>query len=220
MVGSLSHGIKGLLTGIDSGMYLLGTGLEKKNADRTQEGLELVRQTVGRLKKMVLDILFYAKDRELKQETIDVRAFADDIIGTMEAKIASRGIALQTEFQEPLGTFGIDTGFLLQALINIIENAVDACTTDPTKPTHTIFFGVVPENEVVRIEIRDDGIGMDQETRERMFNLFFSSKGKAGTGLGLFITKKIVDQHGGSISVESEKGKGTRIRIRIPRTPP
>ena len=64
--------------------------------------------------------------------------------------------------------------------------------------------------------VEDNGIGMDQETREKIFSLFFSSKGIKGTGLGLFISNKIVDKHGGTIDVDSEQGRGTRFVIRLP----
>jgi signal transduction histidine kinase len=66
------------------------------------------------------------------------------------------------------------------------------------------------------IEVEDNGIGMDRETREKIFSLFFSSKGIKGTGLGLFISNKIVDKHGGTIDVESAVGKGTRFLVRVP----
>jgi signal transduction histidine kinase len=66
------------------------------------------------------------------------------------------------------------------------------------------------------IEVEDNGLGMDQETREKIFSLFFSSKGIKGTGLGLFISNKIVDKHGGTIEVESEPGRGTRFLVRVP----
>ena len=64
--------------------------------------------------------------------------------------------------------------------------------------------------------LEDNGIGMDRETREKLFSLFFSSKGIKGTGLGLFISNKIVDKHGGSIRVDSEPGRGTRFLVRLP----
>jgi signal transduction histidine kinase len=66
------------------------------------------------------------------------------------------------------------------------------------------------------LEIEDNGIGMDRGTRDRAFSLFFSSKGLKGTGLGLFISNKIVDKHGGEITVDSEPGHGTRFVIRLP----
>ncbi|MDH3886090.1 MAG: HAMP domain-containing histidine kinase, partial [Desulfobacterales bacterium] len=69
-------------------------------------------------------------------------------------------------------------------------------------------------------EINDNGIGMDRETRESLFTLFFSSKGNKGTGLGLFIADKIIDQHGGKISVESKPGRGSSFKIEIPKRIP
>jgi len=217
MAGSLSHGIKGLLTGLDSGMYLLDTGIEKQNRDRTREGLEVVKQTVDRLKKTVLDVLFYAKDRELKKEIVEAAEFAEDVARMVEPKISSRGIEFVREFSRPLGSFSIDAGLLIQALVNIFDNALEACLEDRSKPSHAIVFRVAADEHRVTMEIRDDGIGMDAKTQENLFTLFFSSKGKQGTGLGLFITRKIVQQHGGDITVQSILGQGTRIQVRTPR---
>jgi signal transduction histidine kinase len=74
------------------------------------------------------------------------------------------------------------------------------------------------EGDDAVFEIEDNGIGMDRETQERMFSLFFSSKGTEGTGLGLFTANKVVEKHHGRIQVESRPGEGTRFAIRIPRT--
>jgi signal transduction histidine kinase len=68
----------------------------------------------------------------------------------------------------------------------------------------------------ILIDVEDNGLGMDQETREKIFSLFFSSKGIKGTGLGLFISNKIVDKHGGTIEVDSEQGRGTCFKVRLP----
>jgi len=71
----------------------------------------------------------------------------------------------------------------------------------------------------VVIDVSDDGIGMDEETRDKAFSMFFSSKGTEGTGLGLFIANKIVTQHGGTIAIRSALGEGTRFTVRLPRRP-
>jgi len=218
LVGSLSHGIKGMLTGLDSGMYLLDSGIEAENAARTLEGLEVVKQTANRLKKMVLDILFYAKDRPLKKEKMDVLEFAQDVARTVGPKITSRGVEFIKVFEDPLDASEFDAGFLIQALVNIFENALEACGEDKSKTSHTIRFQVSSDSKEIRFRIRDDGIGMDLETQKQMFQLFFSSKGEKGTGLGLFIAHKIIDQHGGTIEVRSTPGEGTEMLIRIPRS--
>ena len=79
MIGSISHGIKGLLTGLDGGIYLLDSGFAQKNEVRIKEGWDVVKLTVERIRKMVMDILFYAKERDLRLERIDIRNFIEEI---------------------------------------------------------------------------------------------------------------------------------------------
>ena len=94
---------------------------------------------------------------------------------------------------------------------------MDACAEDDTKPEHHVVLKVTADADAVRFEVADDGMGMDQETREKMFTLFFSSKGSRGTGLGLFISNQVIERHGGTISVTSEPGTGTSILVTMPR---
>ncbi len=217
MIGSLSHGIKGLLTGLDSGMYLINSGMAKENGQRTKEGLQIVKETTERLKKVVLDILFYAKEREFKKERVPVKAFADDLSKVVEARIQSHGIAFRKDFKDGMGELAIDVNFMIQALINVFENAISACIDDKREARdHEIVLSVHPENGRVCFAITDNGIGMDDETRKNMFNLFFSTRGSKGTGLGLFITRKIIEDHGGEIRVESTPGEGTIVSVYIP----
>ena len=89
-------------------------------------------------------------------------------------------------------------------LVNILENSFDACRLDKVKPAHTVHFRVWETMDHILFEIQDNGIGMDRETREKLFSMFFSSKGMEGTGLGLFIANKIAVKHMGKISVESK----------------
>ncbi|MBW1695862.1 MAG: response regulator [Deltaproteobacteria bacterium] len=216
MVGSVSHGIKGLITGLEGGVYVLDSGFAKDDKERIREGYELVKETVDRIKKLVLDLLFYAKDKELKKEPIEILNFADDVAKVVAPKAESEGIKFVKDFDTSLGTFEVDPGMLSTALINILENAVDACIEDTAKESHEIRFSVRAEKEHVVFSIQDNGIGMDKKTKENMFSLFFSAKGKKGTGLGLFIAKKIIQEHGGIITVESTRGKGSRFEVKIP----
>jgi len=216
LIGSVSHGIKGLLTGLDGGLYLLDSGLSKQDNQQIKEGLDITKQMVARIRNMVLDILFYAKDRELNREQIDVKAFAQDVAGVIEPKLKNQSIEFTKKFRQPLGTFNVDSGFLHSAIVNILENAIDACIDDSVKSDHRITFVVEKFKDDILFEITDNGIGMDEKTVSQIFNMFFSAKGKQGTGLGLFITQRIVKQHGGNIQVESAKGKGTTLKVRIP----
>ena len=220
MIGSISHGIKGLLAGLDGGMYLMNSGFDREDPGKVQEGWDVVKLMVERIRKMVLDILYYAKERDLKWERVDVLGFAEEVAKVLEPKIRSQGIALVRDFDPAVGAAEIDPGAVHSALVNILENAVDACLKERTRPSHTIKFGVHPEDDHIVFTVQDDGIGMDAHMREKIFDLFYSAKGKQGTGLGLFISGKIIGQHGGRITVSSAPGQGARFSIRIPKTPP
>ena len=216
-IGSISHGIKSLLAGLDGGIYLVETGLEREKPERVKEGWEDVTTIVNRIRKLVHDILFFAKERELKWDRVDVISFADDVAATVEPKIRAKNIEFAYKFDPSLGEFEIDSGVLRLALINILENALDACAEDEAKKSHQIFFNVEQEEQQIIFEVKDNGIGMDRESRENLFTLFFSSKGNKGTGLGLFIADKIIDQHGGRISVKSNPGQGSSFKITVPK---
>jgi signal transduction histidine kinase len=220
MIGSISHGIKGLLTGLDGGIYLLDSGFAKKNDDQIKEGWDVIKLTVERIRKMVSDILFYAKERDLRRERIDVRNFVEEIAKELNPKLKDQKIRLEVDFGTNLGEFEIDATYVHSALLNIIENATDACLRDQTKQSHKIIFAASKDEEIITFEITDNGIGMDGETQDKIFTPFFSSKGTKGTGLGLFIANTIIKQHGGDINVKSRIGQGTRFQIRIPRRAP
>jgi len=220
LISSVSHGVKGLLTGMDGGIYMLRSGLRKEDTSLIEEGMEIVRQMGMRLRKQVLDILYYAKTRELQTENVEVLAFVESVANTVAPKAETVGVAFVRMFDPSPGIMEIDPDVATAALVNILENAIDACGEDKDKPGHQVVFTVKGEPDAVLFEIQDDGIGMDRETREKMFTLFFSSKGNKGTGLGLFIAHKMVEQHGGHISVDSEPGKGSRFCIRLPRIQP
>ena len=219
-ISSISHGIKGMLTGLDGGMYLLDSGITKDDQDQLKEGWEIVKQMVDRIRKMVLDILFYAKERELKTEKVDVLNFTRDVASVVEPKIKEKQIEFVQNFEKSLGEFEIDPGFVRSAIINILENAIDACIKQSSKNYHKIVFEVKRDKNDIRFDVHDTGIGMDSDTRKKVFDLFFSSKGSQGTGLGLFIANKVIGQHGGSIEVASTPGHGSHFCIRLPKKLP
>jgi signal transduction histidine kinase len=217
MIGSISHGIKGLLTGLDGGMYLLESGLSKQDETKIEEGWETVKIMVERIRKMVLDILFYAKKRDLQWEQVDVTGFAQEVARMMAVKIEKLPINLTCDIEATMGACKIDPGYVHAALMNIFENAIDACQRRDDCTRHDLRFCVWTQNDQIKFSVRDTGIGMDQKTLSNLFTVFFSSKGRKGTGLGLFIANKIVEQHGGSIQVSSKPGQGSCFTITIPR---
>ena len=217
MIGSISHGIKGLLTRLDGGIYLMESAHENQKFDEIGEGLCILKETVNRIKKMVLDILYSAKERKLNLEKTDVAEFAADVAEVIEQKIKKSKIEFHRDFGSGNIECEMDAKYIHSALINILDNAVDACLADRTQSSHKIVFKVDQDNENLIFEIKDSGIGMDLKTREKIFNLFYSSKGSKGTGFGLFIADSIIKQHHGRINLNSAVGKGTHFNIKIPK---
>ena len=220
MLGSMSHGVKGMLTALDGGIYQMETGIAKNDIERTTKAFDQMKSMAERIRKMVLDILNYAKSRELQYKITDIRELAKTIIETVEPNSIKNGVQLEVNVPVSLGSFSVDPNWLESALINFMENAIDACIIDQTKTEHTVKFKVFEiEPDQICFVINDNGLGMDRETQEKMFTLFFTSKGSQGTGLGLFIANRVIKQHGGSIEVESKPQKGSRFQICLPRLP-
>lgn len=216
MLGSMSHGVKGLLMGLDGGMYRVESGLRRGDMDKIRSGWEVVRHRVERIRKMVLDILYYAKSREVDLSELPVAGFAEELAGIVEAKAVAAGIGFERDFSGAQGHFQADHTALTSAMLNFLENAVDACLGDAPGKTHRVRFGARTEEACVVFEVEDNGLGLDREAREKMFTLFFSSKGSKGTGIGLFISNTVIREHHGSIEVESSPGQGTRFTVTLP----
>ncbi len=217
LVGSISHGIKGLLTGLDGGMYLMSSGFEMNKPERVQEGWQMIRRNVGQIRNVVLDLLYVAKEREAAWEVVAVRDLVKNVARTLKKKAEDLQIRLETDLQRDAGECELDVKSFQAALVNLLENALDACRVDHHKKEHAVRLRLFSDAEDAVFEVEDNGIGIDRETRERMFSLFFSSKGTEGTGLGLFIANKVIEKHRGRIQVESRPGEGTRFTVRIPK---
>ena len=218
LVGSISHGLKGLLNGLTGGMYLLDSGIEKEDRQRIRNGCEMVQRNLARIRNMVSDILYYAKERDPKWEEISAVELAKEVCGLMEKRAASQGVELVCSCEPAAGTIEADRSAVRSMLVNILENSIDACRVDENRSGHRVQCRLEGFEREVLFEIEDNGIGMDRETRENAFSLFFSSKGMEGTGLGLFIANRIAQAHGGGIEVTSQLGVGTRFVVKLPRT--
>ena len=185
MIGSVSHGMKGLLTSLDGGLYLVSSGLKKKNFRRVEEGCQAAQETVQRIRKMVLDVLYYAKERELKRVSVRIADFAEDLVRVIQPRIDGCGIRLACHFENTTGTMQVDADYLQAALVNILENAVDACLKDHRMPTHRIDFSITEPGDEIVFSIADDGIGMDRDSLRPDFQPFLLYQGEKGYRFGI-----------------------------------
>jgi PAS domain S-box-containing protein len=217
LISSVSHGIKGLLNGLDGGMYLVNTGMKKDDPERLKKGWEMVERNVDRIRSQVLNILYHAKERVPDYESLEVAGVCRDVAAIVEAKAVQLNVALELSIDDDVGEMEADPHAMRSLLVNLMENSLDACRVDTKEVDHRVELKVTGDDNTVVIEISDNGIGMDRETRDKAFSLFFSSKGAKGTGLGLFVANKIAKAHNGRIALETELGKRTCFILSIPR---
>ena len=215
LISSISHGIKGLLNGLDGGIYLVNTGLKKNDRERIDQGWEIASRNIRRIRSMVMDILYYAKDSEVEWEDISVKELMEEICENFSDRAKRNKIDYICEIDPEAEKLEADRNAIRSLLLNLLDNSLDACRIDTKKNLHSVTLKVIRKSNVILFEVSDNGIGMDRESKEKAFSLFFSSKGAGGTGLGLFIANKIAEAHGGSITIESEEGKGSKFTVSL-----
>ncbi|MEZ4550353.1 MAG: HAMP domain-containing sensor histidine kinase [Desulfobacterales bacterium] len=208
------------ITGLDAGLYHIDRGFYRNIPGRIEEGLEVATLMVERIRKLILDVLYYAKPRELNLSMTDVDDLIDEVGRQVRPKMGARNIDFTFSAAPDAGEFEVDREIFHSILINLLENAMEACM-DP-QPDHRfrITLHGAPHGDQIKFEVRDNGMGMDLDQQPPIFSKFFTTKGKKGTGLGLFIANQVVRQHGGEIQVTSTPANGSVFTIRMPKKVP
>jgi signal transduction histidine kinase len=215
-VAGLAHGIKNLITGLEGGMYMLKSGVEKGAADRMVTGMDMLERNLVRIALFVRQFLSFSKGREIKVASIDPARVADEVVELYAARAKEHNITLVHEKREPVGRADLDFEGMHEALTNLVGNAIDACRMSEN-PANRVVVRTMDLDDAIIYEVEDDGVGMDYEVKQKVFTNFFTTKGTGGTGLGLLTTKKIIQEHGGRITMASEPGKGSVFRVILPR---
>ena len=217
-VAGLSHTIKNIAGGLDGGMFVLQKGIELQDAEYLNQGWDLVRGNVDRIKTLSLDLLNFSKTDRLEYREVHPEKPAREVIALMNARAADHGMTLALDSAENLPPVRMDPEGVHRCLLNLVTNAIDACLdTDPEKNRQIITISIdATEQQEVRYRVSDTCCGMDEETRRRLFQRFFTTKGDQGTGIGLMLTRTIVHRHSGTIAVSSTPGQGSCFTILLP----
>ncbi len=214
-IAGMSHSIKNILCGLEGGVYVLDSGLQRGKEDRVRSGWEMVKNNVAKVSELVKGILYASKEREPEYKECDPGRLLTEVCELYEATAGSEGIQIVREFEKEMGNCLLDPAGIHSALSNLVSNAVEACRASDVAGHRITVSGRV-EGGVLLMEVTDDGYGMPKEVERKLFNRFYSTKGSKGTGLGLVITRKVIEEHGGTIRVESEPDRGTSFFIEIP----
>ncbi|NLN60142.1 MAG: PAS domain S-box protein [Deltaproteobacteria bacterium] len=214
-VGQLSagiaHEVRNPLSSIKMSLQILEKRMNPEGNDLKR--FRIAQREVEHLESLVNDVLIYAKPLAPKKEMADLQRVLERSLHLCERHIKDKEIRVKTSYDEDFPLLFIDTAMVEQALINLYRNAVDAMEKGGVLSITVRQLN--RENPEALIEISDNGSGIAEEDMIHLFNPFFTKK-QYGTGLGLTQVKKIIELHGGTIDVASEKGRGTEVRISLP----
>jgi signal transduction histidine kinase len=177
-------------------------------------GARTIEESAQNMQKIVNSVLDFAKPLQLEFKDGDMRELIQRAGKSCRTKAEEKGVALAM-YLPPTPMITMIDGFHLErALVNLIDNAVDV---SPRGASVSITASI--ERNKITITIKDQGAGMDRETLANLFLPFYTTKNK-GTGLGLPISRKIIEAHAGTLEIKSEPGSGTEVKIRLPRKAP
>jgi histidine kinase len=215
-IAGMAHGIKNVLTGLDGGIYMVDYGLNNNNTDEMLKGWEIIKRNVNRITNGVKDILYSTRTRDHELSMIDPGEAAGDVYSLFLKASALENINLESEIDEGLGSIPLNSEGLHTILSNLVHNAIEACKSDESGRRHTITIRAFRKGPLVIFEVADDGPGIPKEWEKSLFTRPLSSKDRYGSGLGLLITKKIVDELCGQITFISAANAGTTFRVTFP----
>ncbi len=215
-VALISHDLRTPLTSIIGYVEL---ALEEDLTDDLQRYLEVVDRNAERLMRLVNDLLFVARIQAgklaLEPDEVDLGAVVRRSVAEFEPRAATKGVAL-TCVVEPVPAVVADKGRIMQVLDNLVSNALKF-----TREGGTVHVSLSHADGVVRLGVTDTGIGIAPDDQRRLFERFFRATNAVegevpGTGLGLYIARAIAEAHGGSITAQSELGRGSTFCIELP----
>ena len=213
-IALLSHGLKNILEGLQGGVYVVDEAFKDGDMALARKGWQIVSKNIYGVAGFVKNILYSSKNRPLKYDLASPGQLAKDSLALFQERAAGMHIRLREQINPYIPNVYLDVASIGMMLNNLIWNALEACQNDSQKKNHfvsvkTDFF----DDEHFMFEISDNGTGIDQKTQRNIFEEFFSTKGSAGTGLGLAVVEKVVNKHGGKIEVTSTPGKGTKFKV-------
>jgi signal transduction histidine kinase len=214
-IATLSHHIKNILQGIRGGSYLIDMGLNDKDDAIVRRGWGIVEKNQAKIYNLVMDMLSYSKDREPALEPADLNETVADVVELMQSRATELGVSLVWQPDAELGEVSIDPDGIHRAVLNIVTNAIDACESVEGGKV-TVATGWDQETGVARVTVIDNGTGIPPGEVDKIFEVFASTKGSRGTGLGLPVSLKIIREHGGTIRIASELGQGSTFTVELP----
>lgn len=215
-VAGLAHTIKNLLMGLEGGIYMVDTGLKNSDAERIFKGWSILQKNFDKTTTLIKNFLSFSKGRLPVLKIIDPNSLVESIVELYRESAAKQGVELLAELDNHILEAPLDPDGLEACLTNLVSNAIDAAMLREGG-NGKVIVRTRDSKEALCFDVEDNGVGMDNEVSQKIFTTFFTTKGGKGTGLGLLTTRKIVQEHGGNITVDTKPEKGSVFTIRLPR---
>lgn len=212
IAAAIAHEIRNPLTSIRGFIQLLTPYLKEIGK---QEYARIILSEIDRANDIIYEFLNSSKPSAPMKQTVLVGLLVKEVILLSESEALMKGCELNSEVFDPYLTVAIDVKQIKQVLLNMIRNAIDAIQEADDGRKGRIDVSIRREGKYALISIRDNGKGMDRQTLGRLFDPFFTTK-EEGTGLGLSVSYRIINNHGGTIHVESFVNEGTEFMIYLP----
>ena len=188
-----------------------------KAVETIRKGWGIVERNQERISALVMDMLTFSKDREPDPISSDLNALGAEIVELMQVRASEAGVEIKAQFDDKMPMVMFDPDAMHRAVMNVIGNAIDACEESEGGQV-TIRSQYLADENLAHLVVEDSGPGIAPDDLEAIFNVFVSRKGGRGTGLGLPVSRKILEEHGGQILVESQSGQGSRFTLELPVT--
>jgi two-component system, NtrC family, sensor kinase len=211
---ALSHSIKNILQALRGGADVVEMGFKSQNLGQATKGWRIVDRNLDKIYNLTLNLLAYSKPREPKMEMFNPKVLIDECLELISNAAAEKGVMAVADVEESMPAVPLDPAGMHQVLMNLLSNSLDAVPLEGGLVRVECRYD--DENKQVYITVIDNGRGIPPLMMKHMFQLFHSTKGNRGTGLGLAVAKKIVDEHEGSITVRSSPEEGTIFTVRLP----
>lgn len=216
-VAMLSHDIKNILEGLQGGAYVVDEGIKDGDMALARKGWDVVKRNISDITSVTRNILYSSKKRFPKRQDIPLESLIRDVSALFRERAETIAVVLETKTNPSLPLTRLDPSSIRRMLNNLLCNALEACRADNKNHSHKVMVRAdFYDKNHVMIEIEDNGIGMTDATRKKIFEGFYSTKGDSGTGLGMLVVNRIVEAHGGRIELLTAQGKGTTFRIILP----
>ena len=215
-VAAISHGIKNILQGLRGGTDAVAVALQRDDLEMAGRGWNVLARNLDRIQSLTMNMLGFVRSRAFDIERVNLEELMTEVSELLVSQTTRADVRLEMTLPETLPPVPLDASAMLQAMLNLLSNAIDAT---PRGGLVTLNAEYDLEKDAFLIDIKDSGGGIDPLIRERLFEPFVTSKGQRGTGLGLVVSRRILEQHQGTLECLESGASGTMMRMTLPGNP-